>query len=267
MQNLSIKNSYIEGISLTGGIVGSTTGDVINCHNINSTVVLIEEEYSTVGGIIGQSKGNITDCTNSGNIWSYGVESQCGGIVGFLMIGKAENCINIGTIFSEGSWIAGIAGTIGQGGSVISCSNRGKVIGVYRVGGIVGGIGVSDKDETVTSNIIGKVSKCYNKGEIVGSRYVGGITGMAVINEKIREVTFCYSKGKITGESDIGSIIGNELELATGTNTYNHLYYLSSLNLGAINGTDIAEQNVTSTTKDINTFEEFKTWIAQFENN
>ena len=51
--NLTVKNSYIEGGICTAGIVGSTrTGNVENCHNVNTTVVLKEGNYYSVGGVV-----------------------------------------------------------------------------------------------------------------------------------------------------------------------------------------------------------------------
>ena len=55
IQNLTIKNSYIEGGTATGGIVGALRGGKVeNCHNINTTVICKEGNYYTVGGVVGQ---------------------------------------------------------------------------------------------------------------------------------------------------------------------------------------------------------------------
>ena len=85
VKNLTIKNSYIEGINLTGGIAGAVRGGVVeNCHNFNTTVVLKEGNNNTVGGVVAQCTGEkIEKCTNTGNVISYSTNNflQMGGII------------------------------------------------------------------------------------------------------------------------------------------------------------------------------------------
>lgn len=57
IQNLTIKDSYVVGTTATGGIVGNA-GTVKNCHNINTTVMLVKGNYQCVGGIVGQVRNN-----------------------------------------------------------------------------------------------------------------------------------------------------------------------------------------------------------------
>ena len=53
IQNITIKNSYIESSKdKVGGICGATFGDISNCHNVNTTVKC-SKEVSDVGGIVG----------------------------------------------------------------------------------------------------------------------------------------------------------------------------------------------------------------------
>lgn len=86
IQNLTIKNSYIEGLNCSAGIIGrsGTNGIITNCHNINTTVILLEGTNYTCGGVVGQGGADIINCSNSGKIIAYGAKeySQCGGIVG-----------------------------------------------------------------------------------------------------------------------------------------------------------------------------------------
>ena len=103
------------------------------------------------------------------------------------------------------------------------------------------------------------LSKCYNLGKITGESDVGGIAGN--VDGKNQQLLSCYNKGIVSGTSNIGSVIGS-CELTD--NTLNHLYYLSTLNYKAINNVNYDEKNITSTTKNINSFGEFKTWIAKF---
>ena len=94
IQNLTIKNSYIKGGSMTGGIVGTNRGatsKIEKCYNVNTIVILRQGDYQAVGGIVGQvvkDSLGIKDCNNSGIVVAYGHNSsgvsRIGGIVGSL---------------------------------------------------------------------------------------------------------------------------------------------------------------------------------------
>ena len=104
IQNLNVRNSYIEAIYMVGGIVGRIrNGKIKNCHNINTLVKSTDEELSCVGGIVGQaSKSNyIVKCTNSGKVIGNGVTygGYDGGIVGLASkLVEIIECNNNGTI-------------------------------------------------------------------------------------------------------------------------------------------------------------------------
>lgn len=326
VQNLSIKNSYIEGTNYVGGLVGLTTSDITNCHNINSTVVQGEGEYWVVGGVVGQiANGTVSYSSNSGEVLGKGIYADyyscCGGVSGWAYV--VEHCSNTGNITSEGMIVGGIVGYLTS--NVKDCVNKGEILAYSgHAGGVVGqayreaiidycknmgsikaGKGLwSSRPFSDCGGIVGQapalgeVSNCYNSGivygeygvaggivgtippynygsdcdvkyninvgNIEGRYYVGGIVAWIRGSEGSSTIEFCYNKGNIKADHDFGSISAGAYN-KTDAHTYRHLYYLSSLNLGAINGVDDIENNVTSTTKDINTFEEFKTWIAQFE--
>ena len=106
IQNLTVKNSYIEGNICIGGIAGVVRGGKVeNCHNMNTTVVLKEGGRSAAGiaGQMnqknGQSNSIVRLCYNSGNISGGPV---LGGIVAFFcgqsQQGTVENCYSKGTI-------------------------------------------------------------------------------------------------------------------------------------------------------------------------
>lgn len=105
------------------------------------------------------------------------------------------------------------------------------------------------------------ITKCINIGNVTGTDSIGGIIGYLSGTSGGGIVEKCYNKGSVTGTSNLGSIIGYQ---ASTANTINHLYYLSTLNIKAINNVDYEDKNVTSTTKDIKSFDEFKSWITQF---
>ena len=78
VQNLTVKDGYVKGGRATGGIVGVLrgSGEIRDCHNDNTTVILREGNNYVAGGVVGQiSTGTegIFNCTNSGQVVSYGV--------------------------------------------------------------------------------------------------------------------------------------------------------------------------------------------------
>ena len=179
MEKGVIKNLTVEGkilslnrYSQAGGIVGYSTGTIINCHNKADI-----KSGSASGGVAGYNhSGTITDCTNTGNITG---SSTAGGIVG-MMTGTnplMTRCYNTGDVGTDdGQGIGGIVGTI-DSGMITSTYNTGKVSGNTYVGGIAGRM-IS----------IGQLKDSYNVGTInaTGTSYIGGVAG----NEKL--VNNCY---------------------------------------------------------------------------
>ena len=89
-----------------GGIVGGSSGKVINCYNVGS----VRGEYFA-GGIIGQPRQilTITNCYNLGRV-TGATGCKSGGIIAEKYAETTvNNCYNIGEI--EGSTIKGIGGT------------------------------------------------------------------------------------------------------------------------------------------------------------
>lgn len=82
--------------------------------------------------------------------------------------------------------------------------------------------------------------------------WVGGSSGYGTVIE-------CYSKGVMISNNRKGSVIG--AQYSQNNNTLNNLYYLSTLNLGAVNGSDIESQNVIGISEDFNSLEEFIEWL------
>ena len=292
VKNLTVKNSYVEGINYTGGIAGAVPGEKIeNCHNINTTVVLSDGDNYMVGGIVSTCK-NANNCTNTGNVIAYGKYtdgnlSRAGGIAGVITGEKIQNCINKGTVKAEGNTIGGIVGYTSK--TVENCTNYGEVICNGKdtnerslCGGIVGAMvktavvtncanyGNVSSVASYTGGITGlmaiqndessnKLEYCFNAGNIKGVNFVGGMAGGNGSSQDT--LRYCYNKGTITatGSQYVGSIIGYN-----NSGTVQHLYYLSGLQYKAVRNTDYEDKNVTSTTKNINSFGEFKTWIAKF---
>ena len=248
IQNLTIKDSFIQGKSETGGIVGDAYESIENCHNRNTTISILEEDYiyngggivsmiysicsisncsnngkiigkqcNNVGGIIGYAPATITinGCNNSSN--KIIGKNNVGGVIGHLQ-GVITNCNNFGEI--EG--IQAVGGIIGWNRStheVRDCTNKGSVEGTNDVGGIVG--------NTYNST---KISACNNSGTIrtiTGAGYdVGGIAGTMYFSSSMSD---CNNSGTISGAGYVGGIAGT-------------MYFSSSIskcnNNGTITGTE-----------------------------
>ena len=224
IQNLSIKNSYIESgdySMFTGGICGKSD-KINNCHNINTVVKDSALENNAVGGITGVTfvESNISNCTNSGNI--IGKKMAAGGIVGVVGVmggnNVVENCANFGSIEGTGR-VGGIVGNLNQNSEINNCYNTGVINGNENVGGIAG-------------IIFGDVTNSYNAGTINGTNYIGGIVGEIGQGHEAN-ITNCYNEGSIAGtETGIGGILG----WASGPNTSGNIE--KNYNKGAISGKD-----------------------------
>ena len=66
-----------------------------------------------------------------------------------------------------------------------------------------------------------------------------------------------YNKGTVEGTTNVGSVIG---EQTGGNDNLSKLYYLSTLNLGRVNGQDVTDK-VIGVSDEINSYEDFLTWI------
>ena len=216
IQNLTIKNSYIKGGTCTAGIVGALrAGKIVNCHNINTTVILMGEASRILGGVGGQlSKGTeAQNCSNTGDVIGYGTNgssgTQAGGVFGRAS-GTIENCENKGKVIGKGAHVGGVVAYLGTPGEIKNCKNIGVIEGDGdRVGGIVG-----------SASRTTKINSCENKGAVTGNaNFVGGIAGQATSGA---EVSDCNNTGDITGKGErIGGIAGNIEDYATIKSCYN----------------------------------------------
>ncbi len=245
-----------------GGIVGVTytSSAVSNCQNNGD----VTSKGERVGGIAGCINENaiLKESTNTGKVSGDG--RLVGGIVGFAYIGsEVSNCENNGEVVGKGERVGGIVGELDNTtqNKISNCANTGKVVGkgIY-VGGIVGLMGQRSNISQAT------VENSYNKGEVEGVQYVGGIVGQLAGSSSKATVTNCYNKGRVTGSSYVGAIIGIEypksMTISTG-NTLNKLFYLNTLGIKAISDeADSTTKKVQSVSEDINSYEQFITWIA-----
>lgn len=153
--NKKIENCYVSGnlkvdTNTTGsieigGIVGCTTGDIINTFNkLNINFYAEHSGDLSIGGIAGHSSGKILNSGNEGNIEenSTGISSSFRVINGIARQNQAErsiiNCYNTGNIQTNSCKVYGISGT--------NCYNRGNIKGATIIG-----LGEDSKNSYTTS--------------------------------------------------------------------------------------------------------------------
>lgn len=190
IENVCIAESYVNGNSMIGAIVGSVDdGAIRNCNN-SGTV----SGTNNVGGIVGHINGEceleITECTNSGVI--IGRNNFIGGIVGGTYCSTVALCSNTGTVTGN-DYVAGIVGGNDWNGTVEKSFNAGDIIGNTSVGGVVG-----------YNN--GWVFDCYNSASVSADNEVGGVTGSNLESK----VSRCYNVGNVICPDgyDYGGVIG-----------------------------------------------------------
>ncbi|MBQ2874629.1 MAG: hypothetical protein IJE85_04950, partial [Bacteroidales bacterium] len=200
--NLASINDCINTASVTatgdyaGGIsgrfrsysAGSSQNQITGSNN--SGKVTTAGNY--VGGITGQAIDGyclIEDCTNTGDVAG---KDYVGGISGNARL--ISDCTNDGAVNGNQS-VGGIAGSkVAAGTSVSGSENKGTVIGVSYLGGIVG---FADAG-SVTDNV--------HSGSVTGQDKVGGIVGY---NEET-VVTYNTHSGHVEGYTSVAAIVGSQ---------------------------------------------------------
>ena len=229
IQNLSIKNSYIESTgksALIGGI-SAFANSITNCHNVNTTVKATSYAFGNVGGVIGfggKDTTKIIKCTNSGEIiginYVGGIEGGMGSVTEAIV-----DCTNTGKVTGIGKKVGGITGALGKNKSRTKCDNTGEIKGTgERIGGIVGEASLSSTIDNchntgkvtgennnvggIAGILFGNITNSYNTGIITGAEQVGGITGQIGM-DCVANIKDCYNTGEISGGgTSIGGIIG-----------------------------------------------------------
>lgn len=171
-----IRNVYIN-TTKNAGLFGGTSHATIQNLGITGEVISTE---NYAGGIV--AHGTWTSYYNCYNKANINAKSTIGGIVGHGSWGEAtmKNCYNIGEIFGENGYTAGLAGT--YAGNITDCYNLGNVSSKSHTAGIVG----------EAAGIL-EIINCYNLGNIEG----GSVAGMIEDNYAGATVNNCYNIGNI----------------------------------------------------------------------
>lgn len=199
ISNIKIIDSFVQGSSSIGGVVGSNNNAIVaNCYNEGDVV-----GTSNVGGVVGiNSNSIITNCNFSGQVSA--TSQYAGGVAAMNNSGATViSCNNWGSV-NGNIYSGGIVG-FNNSSTVTCCYNLGSVNGYSYVGGVVG----YNNNQTITN--------CYNTGVITGTNYVGGIIG----RNNNGMIANCGVECKqLTGSSSVGIICGDNNSTNPITNCF-----------------------------------------------
>ena len=243
----------------TGGVVGIALGgsQAINCYNTGN----VTGEGKFVGGVVGGAgpSSTVQDCYNTGDVTGEG--NNVGGVVGSAATSSTvQDCYNTGDVTGEGDFVGGVVGIAAN--VVTKCYNTGTIVskGIDGTGGIVG---------NCITKIPQDISLCFNAGTVQAPENAGGISGYLGAQGYAAKETKCYNKGKVIctqSNTGRGEIIGSMASDATVTNSYYFTNETLRYGVGAINaGGDLEakRKGTQKTTTNLNSYEEFLTWIEQ----
>ncbi len=197
VKNLILRDSYIRGASVTGGIVGSCQPN-----HISSTIPssLVSYYNSTT------PRASIMNCQNYAKVESGGI---AGGIIGGALKYKnlaprISQCVNKGVIISSGNLAGGIAGNA-RPDYIADCLNYGIVSGRHNIAGIVGEL------------TEGVVVNSMNRGEVVAfDGNAGGICAYQMNSTIENNVNI----STVIGTKEVGSVVGSALNQSVVKNNY-----------------------------------------------
>jgi hypothetical protein len=225
IDSLGVVNANITGSANVGGVVGWSSGAIVNCFatgNVSCSTVY-------AGGVVGHNSGTMANCYSRGNVTG---SQYIGGVAGYNITGTITNCYSIANVFGNWSGSSYVGGIVGQNVSnmIYDCYATGNVSGDTYVGGAVGYNSATVSKCYATGNVtgttndaagiagvnLGTIINCYATGNVNGVNFVGGIVGNC---NGTQTVTDCYASGKITGSLYVGGIAGN-INAGSFTNCY-----------------------------------------------
>ena len=185
IKNVGLENVNVTGKTLVGGIVGTTSGDIINCYaegNISG--------YSHMGLLAGQSNGNITDSC------AFGEASGAlyiGGLVGWG--GDITSSYTFCDVKGSNKYVGGLAGF-----------NERDISNSYSLSNVLGGTnawGIGGLTGRIRGNIINSFADCT----VTGDEAVGGLLGYVSDNTNVSIIN-SYALGNTSGNTSVGGLVG-----------------------------------------------------------
>ena len=134
--DISLVDVDIVGGGRVGALIGSSTEVIITKCKVSGEV----EGDITVGGLVGSNTSDISNCHSSCNVEATGSgNTDAGGFVGFSSTSTILNCYATGNVVSTSSRNGGFAGNLGFEGVVDKCYSSGTVTGGSDTNGFSGG--------------------------------------------------------------------------------------------------------------------------------
>ena len=240
-----IASGYVIGIA--GGLVGSSSGSIENCHVTDLTMDMSAPSnvYAAaywVGGLVGALDGAqlINECSVSGSITEKAGKGSIGGLIGELgktakiTYSRSNVTVNVKADYYGG---ADVGGFIGKGNGetdaetvIQNCCATGNVTGGAYTGGFAGSLwGLNIKNCYASGNV--SQAACA-MASFVGTDAVAGYAYGSITN--------CFTTGSVTGSSP--SLYAFAMQDATKRSEITNCYF-------AVENLGIKNQNESATEK------------------
>jgi hypothetical protein len=242
-----VSNAEIRGVTVSGVITATATGDNINSlivggivgSSANSMIsdcvsaVDIDVPTGTAGGIAGSATGYVTRCVNYGSIIKrLGANSSTGGVVGSATNTVISQCGNYGDIatdfepyedlnpdgsvlnMAEKVWgeAGGVVGSVTGSATIESCFNKGSITGwIADIGGIIGYAADVDITDCYNTGALSQTAKCNDRSAVNGN--VSGIVGIVPGYNGRVTITNSYNAGQMSNSAQSGRGTINDLYL------------------------------------------------------
>ena len=130
--NLGLENVDIEGNMATGGLAGTSAGNITNCYIQGN----IKGNGGYTGGLVGYLvNGSVYKSSSTANITGNG--TYTGGLIGMNASGKILNSYATGFVVGNAEGTGGLVGN-NYGGTISYSYATGLIQGTTEVGGLVG---------------------------------------------------------------------------------------------------------------------------------
>ncbi len=264
IKNLTLIEPKVIGRANVGAIVGLSDGysTIENCF-VHGGSVSGDDPNGRIGGIAGEHSGVTSGCHNSSNVTGA---KFVGGIIGLSLIPNDTkwivNCSNEGNITgidafsSTKTYIGGIIGylseeyysssSFGVNGvyNIASCYNTGNISGAKSIGGLIGGVSISQSYPYIKQKFTASIDGCYSTGDVTGEENTGGLVGSIEASVKLEannatadiNLRNSYTSGAVSGTTNTGTVAGYLAGNVEGRTTINlnkcFYYQTSSVNVG-----------------------------------
>lgn len=194
MVNCHVQDGNVSGFGTVGGLVGISSGTVIDCRATCSVF-----GSSCAGGLAGISIGAVVNCTSSGDVSG---DKDVGGLLGMNQTdGEITGCLATGNVSAKGAHVGGLVGD--NTARIINSYATGSVSGSSIVGGLVGSNGYIQRRD-VYYEAPGEIINSYSIGAVSGASDVGGLVGLHIIGPVISCFWDVQTSGQTTSAAGVG---------------------------------------------------------------